>query len=56
MLCLWYESTNDIPAVEHKKWSRDCIYLKLTCYMETYKVQSVVHFRVCLTTYEWKEN
>ena len=22
--------TSDIPAVEHKKWSPDCIYLKLT--------------------------
>ena len=27
--------TSDVPAVEHKKWSPDCIYLKLTGYTDT---------------------
>ena len=27
--------TSDVPAVEHKKWSPDCIYLKLIGYTDT---------------------
>ncbi|WAR26052.1 IAP3-like protein [Mya arenaria] len=31
-------AVNDIPDLEHKKWSPECAYIKLTCSRDTYDV------------------